>query len=149
MSLVVRKSLESDFADVFDLLAQLWPEKALLDNAVAASRMKQAFHNGLESEREIYITALLYKRIVGFASISIETSLYHGGQLAWVEALVSDKNVHSQGIGSALMTRVIEEAMQSDCKAVEIMIDHQAHAVKFVKSKGFELRGNAFELKLL
>ena len=63
--------------------------------------------------------------------------------------LVSDKNVRGQGIGSALMTRVMEEGLSRHCKAVEIMIDNQAHAVKFVKSKGFQLRENAFELKLL
>jgi len=44
---------------------------------------------------------------------------------------------------------VMEEGLSRHCKAVEIMIDNQAHAVKFVKSKGFQLRENAFELKLL
>ena len=143
MSLSVRPSQPQDFADVFELLAQLWPDKSL-----AEIPMRDAFNQGLVATSEIYLTASLSGRIVGFASISLENSLYHGGTLAWVEALVSDKRVRGQGIGTALMNRVIEEAIQNRCKAVEIMIDTQAHAVKFVKNKGFQLRGNAFELRL-
>lgn len=144
MSLSVRLTLPADFADVFELLTQLWPEKTMAENTI-----RQTFNGALQTDSEIYITALLYERIVGFASISLETSLYHGGKLAWVEALVSDKNVRGQGIGSALMNRIIEEAQEHDCKAVEIMIDSQTNAIKFVKNKGFILRGNAFELKLV
>ena len=144
MNLVVRPSIKEDFNDVFELLMQLWPDKTL-----AETTMFQNFQVGLTTETEIYVTALLYKRIVGFASVSLVHSLYHGGKMACVEALVSDKNVRGQGIGSALMTRVMEEGLSRQCKALEIMIDNQAHAVKFVKSKGFQLRGNAFELKLI
>lgn len=144
MSLMVRPAISSDFNDVFELLTQLWPGKN-----VAESVIRESFNAGLDAESEVYVTALLYQRIVGFASISLVRSLYHGGQMACVEALVSDKNVRGQGIGSALMSRAIEEGLSRGCKAVEIMIDNQAHAVKFVKNKGFELRGNAFELKLL
>ncbi len=144
MSLIVRPTIAGDFNDVFDLLIQLWPGKNMAESAI-----KESFEKGLEADSEVYITALLYNRIVGFASISQVHSLYHGGKMACVEALVSDKNIRGQGIGSALMSRVIEEGLSRDCKAVEIMIDNQAHAVKFVKNKGFELRGNAFELKLV
>lgn len=143
MSLIVRHGFEEDFGDVFDLLSQLWPEKMLSEAA-----MRKTFRAGLSSDSEIFLTALLYDRIVGFASISVDTSLYHGGKLAWVEALITDKNVRGKGIGNALITRVMEEAIDRGCKAVEIMIDNQARAVSFVKSKGFQLRGNAFELKL-
>lgn len=144
MSLFVRPSTPEDFQAVFKLLMELWPDKVLAESAI-----EQSFKTGLASDSDIYLTAVLDDHIVGFASISLVHSLYHGGQMACVEALVSDKNSRGKGIGSTLMSRVMEEGLSRDCRAIEIMIDHQAHAVKFVKSKGFELRGNAFELKLL
>ena len=143
MQLAVRPAKAGDGPDVFRLLSQLWPEKSLSEDATQA-----AFQQGLTLPTEVYIIASLDDWIVGFASISLENSLYHSGQLAWVEALVTDKDVRGQGVGAALMDRVIEEAINRQCKAVEIMIDNQANAVKFVKAKGFLLRGNAFELKL-
>ena len=143
MSVTVRPSVTEDFTGVFGLLSQLWPEKSL--NEIS---MREAFESGLSMESEVFLSAVLDRDMVGFASISMDNSLYHGGLLAWVEALVSDKNSRGKGVGTALVNRVIEEAIQRRCKAVEIMIDNQAHAVKFVKNKGFQLRGNAFELKL-
>ncbi len=143
MTLNIRYACQNDFDHVFNLLVQLWPEKILSEDLI-----RQAYSTGLQHQSEIFLIAEFENAVVGFAFISLDNSLYHGGRLAWVEALVTDKNVRTQGIGTALMDRVIEEAINNHCKAVEIMIDNQTNAVKFVKNKGFQLRGNAFELKL-
>ena len=143
MSTSIRYAQQDDFGEVFKLLLQLWPDKTLSEEFIAG-----AFAEGMQLDSEIYVIAEIDNEVVGFASISLDNSLYHGGRLAWVEALVSDKSVRARGVGTALMTHVIEEAINHHCKAVEIMIDNQANAVKFVKNKGFQLRGNAFELKL-
>jgi len=143
MNVLVRLAKPDDAMAVFHLLGQLWPDKALSENEV-----EDVFHQGLSSATETYVIATRVDRVIGFASMSMQHSLYHGGKLAWVEALVSDHDARNNGVGGALMDAVVELAINQECKALEIMIDNQAHAVKFVKNKGFQLRGNTFELKL-
>lgn len=138
--LEIRNTRREDFADVLDLLGQLWPDQTL-----DAEAIRQVFSSGLASERQVYLSACDGPRVVGFASLVINNSLWHAGNLAHVDELVVDAAHRGAGVGTRLLECVAEEARRRGCTRLELdSAFHRTRAHAFYERLGFERRALVF-----
>ena len=62
-------------------------------------------------------------RIVGVAYVATILSAEHCGPVAWLEELYVTPSLRSQGIGTALVTAVLERTREMDIVAIDLEID--------------------------
>jgi GNAT superfamily N-acetyltransferase len=62
-------------------------------------------------------------RIVGVAYVATILSAEHCGLVAWLEELYVTPSLRSRGIGSALVTEVLERAREMEVVAIDLEID--------------------------
>jgi GNAT superfamily N-acetyltransferase len=62
-------------------------------------------------------------RIVGVAYVATILSAEHCGLVAWLEELYVTPSLRSQGIGTALVTAILERARKMDIVAIDLEID--------------------------
>ena len=63
------------------------------------------------------------RRIIGIAYVATILSAEHCGIVAWLEELYVTPSLRSRGIGTALITAVLERARETDIVAVDLEID--------------------------
>ena len=63
------------------------------------------------------------RRIVGIAYVATILSAEHGGFVAWLEELYVTPSLRSRGIGTALVTAVLERARETDIVAIDLEVD--------------------------
>ena len=63
------------------------------------------------------------RRIVGIAYVATILSAEHCGLVAWLEELYVTSSLRSRGIGTALVTAVLERARETDIVAIDLEID--------------------------
>ena len=63
------------------------------------------------------------RRIVGIAYVATILSAEHCGLVAWLEELYVTPSLRSRGIGTALVTAVLERARETDIVAIDLEID--------------------------
>ena len=76
---------------------------------------------------------------LGFAAISFAWTLEHGGKSAWLDELYVIPKYRGAGIGSAIIDRLIIEAKEKGCLAVDLEVesDHR-RAENLYARKGFQ-----------
>jgi ribosomal protein S18 acetylase RimI-like enzyme len=76
-------------------------------------------------------------QVEGLLSYSVRPDLYHAGNSVLIEELVVDENSRGQGIGSALVTALMERLGKLGCKEVclAVMPDNE-RAIRFYRSHG-------------
>jgi GNAT superfamily N-acetyltransferase len=75
---------------------------------------------------------------VGVAYVSLTWTLEHGGRSAWLEELYVVPERRNGGIGSALLTAVIDRAQQSGCAAIDLEVSQgQRRAEHLYGRNGF------------
>ena len=76
---------------------------------------------------------------IGVAYISFTWSLEHGGKSAWLEELYVLPEWRKQGIGTAMLTKIVEIVPLHDCAALDLEIDqeHQLAANLYLRH-GFQ-----------
>lgn len=79
-------------------------------------------------EKSISYVALINNKIVGFGDIN---------NLGYISRLYTDKDFQGKGIGSALLKKLEEEAMNLGLK--EIKLESTTSAKPFYESKGYEV----------
>jgi GNAT superfamily N-acetyltransferase len=62
-------------------------------------------------------------RIVGIAYVATILSVEHCGLVAWLEELYVTPSFRSRGIGTALVTAILERARETDIVAIDLEID--------------------------
>ena len=62
-------------------------------------------------------------RIVGVAYVATILSAEHCGPVAWLEELYVTPSLRCQGIGTALVTAILERAREMDIVAIDLEID--------------------------
>ena len=62
-------------------------------------------------------------RIIGIAYVATILSAEHCGPVAWLEELYVTPSFRSRGIGTALVTAVLERARETDIVAIDLEID--------------------------
>jgi GNAT superfamily N-acetyltransferase len=144
MELKIRDVLPGDFDQVFGLLKQLWPYKEL-----DYGEMKKVFDKNLQSSSQFLIVALYGPQIVGFCSLTVKSNLWMQGSLGNVDEMIVEENYRGQGIGKKLMSRIMEIAIEKNCKQLELESSfHREEAHHFYTELGFEKRAFLFSKSL-
>lgn len=140
----IRECTEEDFDQIVSLLRQLWPDASL-----NIEDLKQVYQKGLNSDSEHYICATLDSEIIGFCTLVVNNSLWQQGKLGCIEELVVDEAHQGEGIGSELLTRIMEIAKLRGCRG--IVLDsafHREASHRFYEKKGFVSEAYHFWKKL-
>jgi glucosamine-phosphate N-acetyltransferase len=136
----IRDCVHSDFDQVFGLLRQLWPDRAL-----ERERIEESFLHGLDSDYQRYISAVAEDSVVGFCSLVVRSSIWALGYLGYIDELVVDEAHRGKGIGGELLQRAVELAKEAGCGKVELdSAFHREEAHRFYERQGFEKRGLIF-----
>lgn len=77
-------------------------------------------------------------RVVGIAYVATILSLEHCGTVAWLEELFVESTYRQRGIGTALISAILERAKTTGIVAVDLEVDAAQHqAVSFYERLGF------------
>jgi GNAT superfamily N-acetyltransferase len=140
MFLEVRYCKPADFDKILILLQQLWPDQAL-DKITLQEIYCRALNNDLQK----LIVCVGNGHIVGFCSLTIKNNFWQAGRLANVDELVVDVNHRGSGIGTKLMERITEIAMEHNCVRIELDSSfHREEAHQFYLNIGFKARAYLF-----
>jgi GNAT superfamily N-acetyltransferase len=81
---------------------------------------------------------------VGFATVSLRPSVYHEGRVGLLEDLYVAPARRSEGIGAALVTRLVAIAREEGWGLLEIQVDEpDVDAMRFYARHGFTMRDQA------
>lgn len=99
----------------------------------------QAVRGALEEDSSARIlVARVAGRPVGFAYVSIQSSLERGGRVLWVEQLYVRPELREHGIGSHLLQAALDLARARGCLAAELEVDDShARAANLYRRAGF------------
>lgn len=88
--------------------------------------------------------------IIGLAAVSFAWTLEHGGKSAWLDELYVVAGRRGEGVGRALLERVMGEARELGCQAVDLEVD-AAHrrAERLYERAGFQRLTRARWVKLV
>lgn len=90
----------------------------------SAERLEQVLENVVtDRARGFLLTAQGNGQIVGVAYVATIRSAEHCGLVAWLEELYVTPDHRCRGIGTALMTAVLERAREAGIVAVDLEID--------------------------
>ena len=79
----------------------------------------------VDDRRGFLLVAKEASAVVGVAYVSFIWTLEHGGKSCWLEELYVLPERRGSGIGSKLLTAVLERARSSGCAAVDLEIDSE------------------------
>jgi ribosomal protein S18 acetylase RimI-like enzyme len=71
------------------------------------------------------LSARKNSQLVGLAVISLAWTLEHGGKSAWLDELFVLPEFRGAGIGAMLLERVVIEASESRCLAIDLEVDSE------------------------
>ena len=144
MTLQIRSCKLDDFASIFSLFKQLWPNLELDYAGLYA-----VYARALSSEVQHLIVGVQEDRIVGFCSLSLKNNFWKPGCIGNVDELVVDENYRGQGIGKKLINRIEEIAISNQCKQIELdSAFHRKEAHHFYESIGYKSRAYLFTKSL-
>ena len=90
----------------------------------SAERLARVLENAVANPaRGFLLRALISGRIVGVAYVATILSAEHCGSVAWLEELYVMPDHRSRGIGTALVSAVLERAREMGSVAVDLEID--------------------------
>jgi glucosamine-phosphate N-acetyltransferase len=141
----IRRCRIGDFEGLLPLFRELWPDKPIAPNA-----LRKVFNRMLTSKSGAYLCAVKQRRIVGFSSITIKSSLWQEGLIGHIDELVVHHECRGQGIGVTLLRYLEALAEDRGCRRVELdSASHRKEAHEFYKQRGFENRALLFSKVLL
>ena len=140
-NLVIRKlfapDISLDFITTLESLSPVNPDAVAID---FGEILRERFRTGIDT-----FIAILDNKIVGTASLVYERKFTWGGAVvAHVEDVAVHKDHKGNGIGSALMSHVIEQAKAAKCR--KIVLDCSDGNVDFYERCGF--RQNEVSMRL-
>lgn len=109
----IREVTLNDFNEIFKLLEQLWPDKAL-----SREVLKEVFSSAIKAPYNIYLCTEVNGRIAGFCSLVITESLMVDGLAGHINELVIDESFRGTGIGTELLEAAIAAARSRECKRI-------------------------------
>ena len=140
----IRSCRLEDFPAVLELLRQHWPNEVFNE-----STLRGVFQRGLLSPRQRYVCAEIDARVVGFASLTLKTSLRQEGTIGHLDELVVDRNHRCHGIATLLVQRVEELALAVGCRHLELdSAFHRKEVHAFYEQRQFERRALLFSKAL-
>lgn len=106
---------EHDFAGIYQLLEQLWPNQELNQ-----ARIQQVFIKALHTGQPSYFVAKQHGKIVGFISCLVKNNLWAQGNLLHIDDLIIDEEYRRQQIGSMLIQAARDFARENCCTYLEL-----------------------------
>lgn len=144
MNFEIRPAVTGDFAAVYPLFEQLWPNKPLNRTALF-----EVFDRGVRSQTDELLCAVSDGIIIGFCAFAIVNNLWQEGAIAYVYAMVIDEKFRGNGFGSKLIQTVVSTAKEMGLKRVELDSGFQREqAHRFYQKLGFEKRAYLFSYPL-
>ncbi len=111
----VRDATDEDAPEVVDLIQEL------ARNGGDTSPITEEYvRHYLASPSSHILLAIQDEEALGLLSYSIRPNLYHAGDSAYIEELVARESARGQGVGSALLSDVMERLTNQGCVEVSI-----------------------------
>ena len=125
---LVREARPKDVGSIVRLIQQMGSDSPITADYVSSY---------LKSPRSRVLLAERQGRVAGLISYSVRPDLYHAGNSVLIEELVVDEACRGEGIGSALMTSLMEELKELNCREVclAVMPDNEP-AIRFYRWRG-------------
>lgn len=131
-SLLIRKAELQDATSIIQLIAEL----AAADNE-RSSLTPDYVEKYLASPVSQILVAERHGQVVGLLSYSIRPDLYHAGNSCLIEELVVHEQVRGQGVGSALLTELLERLSAVECAEVSLAVmPDNTQALRFYRRHG-------------
>jgi len=133
----IERAITADIDPLFRLLVGQFDEHSIPTSGEA---LKQAIAAVLQNEGlGLFLVARDGGEIIALAALSFAWTLEHAGKTAWLDELYVVPERRGQGVGRALLERVIAEARALGCRAIDLEVD-QAHqrAERLYQREGFE-----------
>ncbi len=138
--MTIRLATPEDFEDLLGLLRQLWPGKPIVPE-----RLREVFHRVLATPSKHYFCAVEDGKPVGLGAVSFKDNLWQEGEIAYVEELVVLEAWRGQGIGTRLLTHLIQLAEARGCRRIELdSAFHRTAAHRLYERHGLEKRAYLF-----
>jgi GNAT superfamily N-acetyltransferase len=138
MDITIRTACPEDIPRMSDLLADLFS----LESDFEPDVVKQV--KGLNalvadpSGRALVLVAVNHGTVVGMATAQTLVSTAEGGRVALVEDVIVDARFRCRGIGTMLLTRIIDWARENKLTRLQLLADKANHvAVDFYRSRGW------------
>jgi ribosomal protein S18 acetylase RimI-like enzyme len=115
MAAAIRYATRDDYAAIVRLIRQLAEdagEKAWLTEEYVETYLSFPGSGALLAEEG--------GRVVGLLTYHVRPGLYHAADCCLIDELVVDRPVRRQGIGSALLGRLLQEQEHTDCAEVGV-----------------------------
>jgi len=144
----IRKATLDDVQDITPLIAELFhvidhPPRDSFDHVVENYRtiMKDSSHH--------ILLAFIGEEVVGLIHFFIRPTLIHTGPSALIDELVVAKTHHGRGIGSQLISKVVDMCRDFGCEELEVGTEtSNTKARKFYRQCGFDREAVLLEMEI-
>lgn len=136
MKIQITEAAERDIAVILDLIRQLAEYERLADRVTATEDQLRATLFGARPAAEVLLAAL-DGETVGFAVFFGNYSTFLAKPGLYLEDLFVKPHARGQGIGTALLARLAQLAVERDCGRVEwAVLDWNEPSIRFYESLG-------------
>jgi len=134
-SVTIREASRDDAPDLSDLLTQLgYPTDA--------AQIPDRLDKMLARPGTMVLVAEHRGRAVGMGTVHLFSAMHCDEPAAWLTALVVDESVRGMGVGSALVKRAEELAVEQGALNLALTSAlHRKEAHEFYKNRGYEHTG--------
>lgn len=139
----IRKCLNTDINDVYELICQLQNKKLNYDI------FKEVYQSKINDPKNYFIVGVEKSDVVGFLSLVIDFQLHHIGKVATIEELIVSSKYRGNGIGKILLNNAINYARESKCDVIELTSNFsRGEAHRFYEKNGFKKESYKFKMNL-
>lgn len=140
METQIRKATTEDFASVYPLFEQLWPNKTLDRDA-----LQTVFSRGINSDTDELLCLEYSGQVIGFCAYAVVNNLWQAGYISFMYAMVVDEKYRGKGYGTMLVQKAINDSKAGGMKRLELdSAFHREKAHEFYLKMGFEKRAFLF-----
>ena len=133
----IERATSEDVDQLLELVHMQFLEHGIQFSAVQLNAATK--HLLTRQELGFVLTAKKNHQLLGFAAVSFAWTLEHGGKSAWLDELYVLPGFRCSGIGTTLIERVIIEARETSCLAIDIEVeDEHQRAENLYERKGFK-----------
>jgi len=142
MSFTIRKAVNKDFAEIYELICELVDSPV---GGISFSALEKIYQANLHSEIKRQYVAELSGEIVRFISLTFDMRLSEAGKVAVIDELVVKKEQRNNGIGTALVEYAIKLAKSIGCCMVEVATNFRREDThRFYEKNKFVKNGYRF-----
>lgn len=117
-------------------------------SAVITEDQRKIFNNIVNSENKVFV-AKLNDEIVGLVNMQIVNNIRHGWKRAHLEEVIVKKEYRRKGIGSKMLSKIINYCKINNIKTIKLMCGKQLKdSLKFYKKNGFKFLDEGLRLKI-